>query len=98
MTKPECSTLEWFKKLDLENQEEVKYASDNEKMLGDTQMLEIRMWLADHVIELQEALAEVCAQEHSYHYSPPGYGGDDETAMDLKSFERLSEKFELSIV
>ena len=66
--------------------------------LGDTQMGEIEMWLGGHVEELQEALVEVCAQEHSYHYSPPGYGGPDETAMELKSFKRLSEKFELSVV
>jgi hypothetical protein len=98
MTKPECSTLEWFKKLDEENQIEVEYAKDNEKTMGDTQMMEIQMWLGDHIIELQEALAEVCAQEHSYHYTPPGYEGVDETALSLKSFNRLSEKFELSIV
>lgn len=61
------------------------------------QQEEIKMWLENYIQELQEALAEVCEQEHSYHYSPPGYE-IDETAHDLKAFERLSDKFEMSVV
>ena len=72
-------------------------AHDNEKMIGDMQQEEIKMWLENYIEELQEALAEVCEQEHSYHYSPPGYE-IDETAHDLKAFERLSDKFEMSVV
>jgi hypothetical protein len=66
-------------------------------MIGDMQQEEIKMWLENYIQELQEALAEVCEQEHSYHYSPPGYE-IDETAHDLKAFERLSDKFEMSVV
>jgi len=66
-------------------------------MIGDMQQEEIKMWLENYIEELQEALAEVCEQEHSYHYSPPGYE-IDETAHDLKAFERLSDKFEMSVV
>jgi hypothetical protein len=66
-------------------------------MIGDMQQEEIKIWLMNYVTELQEALAEVCEQEHSYHYSPPGYE-IDETPHDLKAFERLSDKFEMSVV
>ena len=66
-------------------------------MIGDMQQNEIKIWLQNYIDELQEALAEVCEQEHSYHYSPPGYEVD-ETAHDLKAFERLSDKFEMSVV
>ena len=72
-------------------------SNDNELMMGNMQQGEIKMWLQDYIEELQTALAEVCEQEHSYHYSPPGYKVD-ETAHDLKAFERLSDKFEMSVV
>jgi hypothetical protein len=94
---PECSILNWFEKLDDDNKEEVNLVHDNEMMMGDMQQTEIKTWLVNYIEELQDALAEVCEQEHSYHYSPPGYVLD-ETPHDLKAFERLSDKFELSVV
>ena len=49
------------------------------------------------VQDLQDALAEICDQEHSYHYAPPGYHVD-EGALDLATFQRLSERFTLIVV
>ena len=43
---------------------------------------EINMWLTNHIEDLQEALSEICNQEHAYHYTPPGFHVD-ETAVDL---------------
>ena len=37
---------------------------------------EIRLWLEKHIADLQEALREVCENEHSYHYTPPGFHVD----------------------
>lgn len=34
---------------------------------------EILIWITNHIEDLQEALREVCDNEYSYHYSPPGY-------------------------
>jgi hypothetical protein len=42
-------------------------------------------------------LIAVCEQEHSYHYSPPGFDIDD-TALALKAFEKLNERFTLMVV
>lgn len=63
-----------------------------------TQMQEEVMgWLENHITHLQEALQEICENEHSYHYTPPGFHVD-ETAVDLAVFQQLSEKFELVVV
>jgi hypothetical protein len=58
---------------------------------------ELKMWLENHVLDLQAALADICDQEHAYHYTPPGFHVD-ETAVDLAVFQNLSEKFELIVV
>ena len=58
---------------------------------------EIRLWLEKHIADLQEALREVCENEHSYHYTPPGFHVD-QTAVDLRVFKKLSEKFELVVI
>ena len=58
---------------------------------------EIKIWLVKHIEDLQEALREVCENEHSYHYTPPGFHVD-QTAVDLRVFKKLSEKFELVVI
>ena len=30
-------------------------------------------WLENHVEDLENALADVCEQEHAYNYNPPGF-------------------------
>ena len=53
--------------------------------------------MTGHVDDLQAALAEICEQEHAYHYHPPGYHVD-ETAIELQAFQNLSEKFALVVI
>ena len=53
--------------------------------------------MTGHVEDLQNALAEICEQEHAYHYHPPGYHVD-ETAFELEAFQKLSEKFALVVI
>ena len=54
-------------------------------------------WLSNHVEDLENALADVCEQEHAYNYNPPGFFVDS-TVADLAVFKKLSEKFELMVV
>lgn len=79
------------KKLELED------AVTNESLIGDQLSIEISTWLTNHVTDLQDALAEICEQEHAYHYHPPGFHVD-QTAMELQAFQQLSEKFALVVV
>lgn len=69
----------------------------DEDMLADAQTAEMTTWLTSHVTDLEEALAEVCTQEHAYNYNPPGFFIDS-TVADLAVFKKLSEKFELMVV
>ena len=69
----------------------------DEDMLADAQTTEMTSWLTSHVTDLEEALAEVCTQEHAYNYNPPGFFIDS-TVADLAVFKKLSEKFELMVV
>jgi hypothetical protein len=66
-------------------------------MIGAALAGEIETWLTGHVEDLQTALAEICEQEHAYHYHPPGYHVD-ETAIELQAFQNLSEKFALVVI
>lgn len=54
-------------------------------------------WLENHVEDLENALVDVCEQEHAYNYNPPGFFVDS-TVADLAVFKKLSEKFELMVV
>jgi hypothetical protein len=76
---------------------EVKDQKTNEKRIGIAQGDEVKVWLQNHVEDLQDALKEICESEHAYHYNPPGFHVD-ETAIDLDSFKDLSEKFKLITV
>lgn len=53
-----------------------------ESMIGTALSEEIETWLGNHIVDLQAALAEICEQEHAYHYHPPGFHVD-QTAMEL---------------
>ena len=68
-----------------------------ENLIGKELAEEIKIWLEDHIQDLQEALVEICDQEHAYHYSPPGFHVD-ETPFELEAFQKLSEKFALIVV
>ena len=76
---------------------DVTYKATNEDSIRTEMQNEIQTWLSSHITDLQEALREVCENEHSYHYTPPGFHVD-ETAVDLAVFQQLSEKFELVVV
>ena len=69
----------------------------NETALAEAQTQEMTAWLENHVASLEDALAEVCEQEHAYNYNPPGFFVDS-TVADLAVFRKLSEKFELMVV
>ena len=69
----------------------------DEETLATAQTNEMTTWLTSHVTDLEEALAEVCTQEHAYNYNPPGFFIDS-TVADLAVFKKLSEKFELMVV
>ena len=69
----------------------------NEESLADAQTDEMTAWLENHVEDLENALVEVCEQEHAYNYNPPGFFVDS-TVADLAVFKKLSEKFELMVV
>ena len=69
----------------------------NEESLAGAQTGEMTAWLENHVEDLENALVEVCEQEHAYNYNPPGFFVDS-TVADLAVFKKLSEKFELMVV
>ena len=69
----------------------------NEESLADAQTDEMTAWLENHVEDLENALVDVCEQEHAYNYNPPGFFVDS-TVADLAVFKKLSEKFELMVV
>lgn len=76
---------------------ELDDAIATESLIGVQLSEEISGWLSDHVEDLQNALAEICEQEHAYHYHPPGFHVD-QTAMELQAFQQLSEKFALVVI
>ena len=69
----------------------------NEESLAEAQTDEMTAWLENHVEDLENALVDVCEQEHAYNYNPPGFFVDS-TVADLAVFKKLSEKFELMVV
>ena len=84
-------------KYNLVKTEEVNDIVAKENLIGEALKEEIQVWLTDHIEDLQDALAEICEQEHAYHYHPPGYHVD-QTAIELQAFQKLSEKFALVVV
>ena len=88
---------EWLEDYFDEKLEELNDQIKTESMIGAALSEEIKTWLTSHVSDLQEALAQICEQEHAYHYHPPGFHVD-QTAMELQAFQQLSEKFALVVV
>lgn len=68
-----CSVINSLMTHDEDNKALVAWKKTNEQALFTQQREEISKWLSGHVEDLQGALAEVCQQEHAYHYNPPGY-------------------------
>jgi len=88
---------EWLEMYFEEKVAELNDAISTESLIGVQLSEEISTWLTNHVEDLQDALAEICEQEHAYHYHPPGFHVD-QTAMELQAFQQLSEKFALVVV
>jgi len=87
----------WLATYFAEKVEELDDQIASESMIGTALSEEIETWLGNHIVDLQAALAEICEQEHAYHYHPPGFHVD-QTAMELQAFQQLSEKFALVVV
>ena len=88
---------EWLEAYFDDKFEELNDAIKTESLIGENLTDEIEKWLMNHVTDLQDALAEICEQEHAYHYHPPGFHVD-QTAIELQAFQQLSEKFALVVV
>ena len=91
------SIIEQLRLYNEERRAEVEDQITKEDAIGDALASEIQTWLTGHIDDLQAALAEICEQEHAYHYHPPGYHVD-ETAIELEAFQKLSEKFALVVI
>ena len=85
-TQPVDSTVNQLEKIYDDLLEEVKAKAASEMTIADQMKDEIMTWLENHIEDLQEALREICENEHAYHYTPPGFHVD-ETAVDLRVFQ-----------
>ena len=79
---PPASVLIWLSQHYTELLEVVNAKRADEVLIATQMESEINTWLSNHIEDLQEALSEICNQEHAYHYTPPGFHVD-ETAVDL---------------
>jgi alkanesulfonate monooxygenase SsuD/methylene tetrahydromethanopterin reductase-like flavin-dependent oxidoreductase (luciferase family) len=85
-TNPVDSTVNQVEKVYDDLLEEVKAKAASEMTIAEQMKDEIMTWLENHIEDLQEALREICENEHAYHYTPPGFHVD-ETAVDLRVFQ-----------
>lgn len=79
------STINNVVDINTDLQGQIDDKSTAEELIAGQMESEILTWITKHIEDLQEALREVCDNEYSYHYTPPGFHVD-QTAVDLKVF------------